>query len=50
LHVPLTADTRYLIDTESISKMKNGVMLINTSRGLLINTTDVLTAIQRAAK
>jgi len=46
LHVPLTADTRHFIDAESIAKMKNGVMLINTSRGLLVNTADVLLAIE----
>lgn len=34
LHVPLTPATRYMINKESISKMKPGVMLINTSRGL----------------
>jgi D-lactate dehydrogenase len=46
LHVPLTADTRHFINTESIAKMKNGVMLINTSRGLLVNTEDALSAIE----
>ncbi|QEC79551.1 2-hydroxyacid dehydrogenase [Mucilaginibacter ginsenosidivorax] len=46
LHVPLTADTRHFINTESIAKMKNGVMLINTSRGLLVNTADALSAIK----
>lgn len=42
LHVPLTPTTRYMINKESISKMKPGVMLINTSRGALINTKDVI--------
>jgi D-lactate dehydrogenase len=42
LHVPLTSVTRYMINKESISKMKTGVMLINTSRGALINTKDVI--------
>ncbi|WDF75603.1 2-hydroxyacid dehydrogenase [Mucilaginibacter sp. KACC 22773] len=46
LHVPLTTGTKHLINAESISKMKNGVMLINTSRGLLINTADALSAIE----
>ncbi len=38
LHVPLTPDTRYLIDEAAIAKMKDGVMLINTSRGELLDT------------
>ena len=42
LHVPLTPATRYMINNESINKMKPGVMLINTSRGALINTKDVI--------
>jgi len=46
LHVPLTSETKYLIDTNCISKMKRGVMLINTSRGALINTRVVIEAIK----
>ena len=42
LHIPLTTATRYLINRESISRMKLGVMLINTSRGALVNTKDVI--------
>lgn len=42
LHVPLTPATRYIINKESISKMKPGVMLINTSRGALINTKEAI--------
>lgn len=38
LHVPLTDQTRYMIDTEAIGKMKEGVMIINTGRGQLIHT------------
>ncbi len=38
LHVPLTPETRYLIDVEAIDRMKSGVMLINTSRGGLVDT------------
>ncbi len=37
LHCPLKEGTRHIINNESISKMKDGVMLINTSRGGLIN-------------
>ncbi len=38
LHCPLTPETQHLIDAELITKMKTGVMLINTSRGALIDT------------
>lgn len=38
LHCPLTVDTKYIINEESISKMKNGIYLINTSRGALIDS------------
>lgn len=47
LHIPLTAQTRQLITRETIGQMKDGVMLINTSRGGLINTNDVLEALDR---
>lgn len=46
LHVPLSPATRYLIRKESINKMKQGVMLINTSRGALINTKDVIAGLK----
>ncbi len=42
LHCPLTKETKYIINSESISKMKNGVMIINTGRGALINTEDLI--------
>ena len=38
LHCPLTDQTKYMIDKDSIDKMKEGVMIINTGRGQLINT------------
>lgn len=38
LHCPLTPDTYHLIDDRAIAQMKTGVMLINTSRGGLIDT------------
>lgn len=46
LHVPLTPETKYLIDKKYISKMKKGVMLINTSRGGLINTREVIKSLK----
>ncbi len=38
LHCPLTMDTKYMINEETIEKMKDGVYLINTSRGALIDS------------
>lgn len=46
LHVPLNEDTRYIIDKHCIDKMKPGVMLINTSRGGLVNTKAVIDALK----
>lgn len=37
-HCPLTPETHHMVDSESIQQMKAGVMLINTSRGALIDT------------
>ncbi len=37
LHTPLTPETYHLISTDSIARMKHGVMLINTSRGALVD-------------
>ena len=42
LHCPLTPETHHLIDKEAISKMKESVMLINTSRGAVIDTKAVI--------
>jgi len=46
LHCPLTEQTKYLINRKTISMMKDGVMLINTSRGGLIETGDVVDALK----
>lgn len=46
LHCPLTEQTYHLINKESIEKMKDGVILINTSRGALINTNDLISGIR----
>jgi D-lactate dehydrogenase len=42
LHVPLFPSTQHMINSESISKMRDGVTLINTSRGALIHTQDLV--------
>jgi len=46
LHCPLTKENHYLINKETISFMKTGVTLINTSRGGLINTVDIIEALK----
>ena len=46
LHCPLFPDTQGIINRESIAKMKDGVLLINTSRGPLIVEEDLAAALQ----
>lgn len=46
IHLPLTPETRHFINTDNLALMKNGVMLINTSRGPVINTRQVLQALE----
>ncbi len=46
LHSPLTPDTYHLIDAKKLAQMKRGVMLINTSRGALIDTEAVIEALK----
>ena len=46
LHLPLLPDTKYVINAESIAMMKKGIMLINTSRGGLVNTKDVIAGLK----
>lgn len=38
LHCPLTSETKHLVNRETIGRMKQGVYLVNTSRGALIDT------------
>ena len=45
LHCPLTDTTRELMNNTSIEKMRDGVILINTGRGPLVNETDVADAL-----
>ena len=46
LHCPLMESTHHLINTETINKMKDGVILVNTSRGGLVSTEDLITGIR----
>lgn len=42
LHCPLTPDNVHMINAESVTQMKDSVMIINTGRGKLINTVDLI--------
>ncbi len=46
LHVPLTDETRGMINKETIAQMKDGVIIINTARGKLINEADLAEALK----
>lgn len=47
LHCPLTDETHHLIDADAVDRMKPGVMLINTSRGALVDTQAVIDGLKR---
>ena len=42
LHIPLTDETRYLIDNQYLNKFFKNIFLINTSRGEIIKTSDLI--------
>ena len=46
LHVPLTNETRGVINKQTIAKMKDGVVIINNSRGELVETDDMIEALE----
>ncbi len=46
LHCPLTDENRYLINADTLHTIKKGTVIINTSRGALINTKDVIEALK----
>ena len=46
LHCPLTDNTYHLINRDTIQKMKDGVILVNTSRGALVKTEDLIEGIR----
>lgn len=45
LHAPLTPQTRHVINEEAFSKMRDGALLVNTSRGGLVNEQDLYEAL-----
>ena len=42
LHIPLTEETKYLIDNEYLNKFSKNIFLINTSRGKIVKTNDLI--------
>jgi glyoxylate reductase len=49
LHVPLTTETRHLMDSTRLAQMKRGAILVNTSRGGVIDTTALVDALRSGA-
>lgn len=49
LQCPLTPQTHHLIDADAIAKMKHGVMLINTSRGAVVDTTALIAGLKEGS-
>ncbi|HEC30277.1 MAG TPA: 2-hydroxyacid dehydrogenase [Gammaproteobacteria bacterium] len=47
MHCPLNCDTRHMIDRRALQQMKKGVMLINTSRGAIIDTRAMIEELKR---
>jgi glyoxylate reductase len=46
LHVPLTPETRHLIDSDALAAMKEGAILVNTSRGAVVDTPALVKALR----
>lgn len=46
LHCPLTAENHHLLDENAFNKMKSGVMIVNTSRGALIDSVAAINALK----
>lgn len=46
IHVPLNAETHYLIDEDLIEEMKQGVLIINTARGGILNTQAIINGLK----
>jgi glyoxylate reductase len=46
VHVPLSAETRHLIDANALAAMRQGAILVNTSRGAVVDTTALIRALR----
>lgn len=46
IHVPLLPTTHYMMNTETIAKCKKGMTLLNVSRGALVDTDAIVTALK----
>lgn len=46
LHVPYLPSTKYMVNSESIAKMRDGVRIINLARGELVNNADIIAALE----
>jgi len=46
IHVPLLPETHHLTNAENIDKMKKNVIIVNTSRGEIVNTTDLVNGLK----
>jgi D-lactate dehydrogenase len=46
LHVPLTPETHHLVNADTLARLKPGAMLVNTSRGGLLDTAAVIEALK----
>ncbi len=49
LHVPLTDETKYLINNQFINRLKRKPILVNTSRGKIVETSSILSALQNGS-
>ena len=49
LHCPSTEETRQMINARSLATMKHGALLVNVSRGTLVNTDDLVAALRKGA-
>ena len=46
IHVPLTTETRHLINATALAQMRRGAILVNTSRGAVVDTTALIAALK----
>ena len=46
LHVPLTTETRHLIDASALARMQRGAVLVNTSRGAVVDTAALIDSLR----